>query len=899
VTAYGSGRICVSNACVTGNCHNTNAECTNGKVCLSNTCSACTLDTQCGSGNLCVNSACTPGDCRTTTDCPTSGGLVCINLTCSPCTTDGQCTPYGASICVSSVCTPGNCHSTGDCNSTSQICNLANHTCTACTTDAQCADPANYNTGHFCQNSACVTGECRTAAQCSGGKLCNTSLACVACNNTTECTTALGSNHVCTGGACVAGNCTSTNDCLGAGQLCQGTTCVGCNADTDCTGDAAYGAQHICSNHQCISGNCHTSGDCTTNQQLCNAGTHLCTGCASDASCKSDTTYGSTDICLNAKCITGDCHDTSTECTNGEVCGASAAHACGTCVSDTQCSTDPHYPGDICFQGACGPGNCHATSADCNTMGNPNAGLICGVTTTNTCGTCSSDGQCKSDAAYGPSTICNTSAGVSQGKCVTSTCSASGACSANGGDFCCSATCVAGNCCADADCGSFGTACVAHTCSACNAVSGNKFFVDPVNGNDSTATGSDKSGSVTAPGCAFKTIARAIAAMPPTPPVGTQIVIIGTLGSTTGLAASEPTLPITLPTNTTLTTQGGPITITLSNPGVNNPAGFRLLNNGSGITSDPSAPLTLDGNNHTSGIAIQVAPAASTSAFSLSNVTIQNSGGHGISVTNGILNIGAGVTVQAAGVAAATRDGLIVSGTIAAGVITAAGVVNINVPTGQAQTLFTTNTLNGIEVTTAGSVNIVGVPGAPIPSNNGTVITTANTAAGVQLRQTSGTAGLATSSINGLVSWANFNYGMRLFGGTMAKIRNSIFLGNSQYGVIVSSDANTTNGNNLATLDLGTASDFGHNYLQVPLGSAGLNVSGGLCVALTNFTAGGTLTETLTAAGNEMVASAGTTEINCATTAGTITSGTCGGLRSSGINAATNITTTVTLSMCM
>jgi len=68
-----------------------------------------------------------------------------------------------------------------------------------------------------------------------------------------------------------------------------------------------------------------------------------------------------------------------------------------------------------------------------------------------------------------------------------------------------------------ATCASSGVACVGHTCSACNAVSGNKFYVDPVNGNDLTATGSNMSGTSVAPGCAFKTISQAIHQMPATP----------------------------------------------------------------------------------------------------------------------------------------------------------------------------------------------------------------------------------------------------------------------------------------------------------------------------------------------------------------------------------------------
>ena len=92
---------------------------------------------------------------------------------------------------------------------------------------------------------------------------------------------------------------------------------------------------------------------------------------------------------------------------------------------------------------------------------------------------------------------------------MSASCSTNNAsCSANGGDYCCGNSCTPGNCCVDNDCASSGVACVGHTCSACNAVTGNKFYVDPVNGNDLTATGSNMSGTSVAPGCAFKTITR-------------------------------------------------------------------------------------------------------------------------------------------------------------------------------------------------------------------------------------------------------------------------------------------------------------------------------------------------------------------------------------------------------
>ena len=64
--------------------------------------------------------------------------------------------------------------------------------------------------------------------------------------------------------------------------------------------------------------------------------------------------------------------------------------------------------------------------------------------------------------------------------------------------------CMPGNCCSDTDCGAFGTACSNHTCSPCNAVTGNTFYVDPVNGDDSTGTGSASRADGGAGACASR-----------------------------------------------------------------------------------------------------------------------------------------------------------------------------------------------------------------------------------------------------------------------------------------------------------------------------------------------------------------------------------------------------------
>jgi hypothetical protein len=367
--------------------------------------------------------------------------------------------------------------------------------------------------------------------------------------------------------------------------------------------------------------------------------------------------------------------------------------------------------------------------------------------------------------------------------------------------------------------------------------------------------------------------------MPSTPFAGTQIIIVGP--SPTGLAAGE-TYPITIPGNTTLTTTGGAVTITVPATTL-----FQLNNNTSVITGGAGAALTLDGASHTGGTAIVNSPGTSTFTSSISNLTIKNTSSDGIRVTAGTLTIGAGVTVTGS-----NADGLHITG----------GAANINNASG-AETLFSGNALNGIEVGTLGSVSVTGTPGSPIPSDAGTVVCSQNTQAGLLINQTPGTAGLASNSINGLVSWGNTNYGARLYGGSVVKMRNSLMLANGVYGVLVSG-ANSTAGEDTSQLDLGVAGDPGKNWLQTPLGSGSLGTNGtaGLCVALANCTfptCPVRVTENVSAEGNQMVSSAGTTQVDCSTSTSTISKGACSGMNSEGITAAGRVTTTVDIAGCM
>jgi hypothetical protein len=829
-----------------------------------------------GANHLCVNNVCIAGDCRSNADC--GGGRLCntATFTCVPCASDGACvTAFGAGhLCVNGSCIPGNCRTAAEC-SAGEVCDANNYMCRMCGTDPECV--AGYGANHLCEGGACIPGQCRTSPECPNGGLCDTpNHTCGPCASHAECVAGYGTNHLCVNGGCVSGMCLSTADC-GGGQICNTTTrmCQACGTDAACV--TAYGPQHLCINNVCVPGQCRVSADCA-GSQICDTPTRTCNPCGSDAACSVDPSYGSSTVCIGGGCVSGDCHGSSNDCPTGQLCAISTPDTCGGCTTDAQCTSDPAYgAGYICFQGICQHGNCHGTSGDCN---GALSGYLCGAQNANTCGRCATDSQCQGDQTYGSATICNTTTGQSQsGQCVSSACSASGPCAANPGDFCCGGLCTPGNCCVDADCASLGSVyrCLNNSCTGCSAATGNKYFVDPMNGNDATATGSGMVGGVANSACSFRTVTRALQAVGGFAPAGTQIVVLGQTGQTVPLDMSE-TLPIIVPGNVTIVTQNGPIRVNLpatSDPNLGNVAGFQLGGDQAAIAPDPAAPITIDGAN-ASGIGIGVSPGLGKAA-SLSYVTVQNTGGHGIAVSTGTLSIGQGVNVSGAGTATRRRDGLNVAG----------GLVNIMVTSGQAPTTFNNNTQHGIYVTGAGVINILGFPvTVPAPNGQGTVVATGNALAGLRIFEAPGAAALST--INGFVGWQNGQNGLRLYGGGKVKVRNSVFLANVLNGVYITSYDGTAAGNDLSQIDLGSTADAGRNVLQAAIGS--MPDLAGLCVGMS----GGRGLLTLSARGNVF---AGPTD--CSTsTASIVRSAACAGFVDLGIVPATGTIVTVDVASC-
>jgi len=646
-----------------------------------------------------------------------------------------------------------------------------------------------------------------------------------------------------------------------------------------------------------------TSGTACTltngNKGFCAAG--ACTACAGatdDTKCKA--AYGTGNICLSGSCTAGDCHD-STTCSTGRVCGSSVAHACGDCTTDAQCTGDAHYgTGFLCVNNLCVAGNCHDTSAECANLNPAKPGQVCGATTAHTCGACTSDTQCANDATYATTKpICTTTAGAAKlGQCVANP--ATGAnrlcanadnnhvCPVNSADFCCGNQCVPGNCCDDTDCASLGANfnCRQNTCTQCNAVTGNDYLVDPVDGDDTGATGSGMSGATAAPGCSFRTIKKALSVITAsgTAPANTTITIVGRTTATT-LNAADEAPPIVVPANVTITTKTGPVTFT---PGATK-TGFTLVGHKAGIAPSSDAPLTIQGGTGTGGKGIVVNTANPGDIVTLKYVTVNNSGSDGIQIVKGTANFLVGVSVTNAGangisisgtgaatmnaglsVTDAGANGINISGTGAATIgpgvtvrgagttanpanglnISGTGTATITVGVSEASTAFDSNSQYGIAVADTGVLTIAGA----VPTTGSAVRTISaksNTSSNVYFASSSAT----VSTIDYFYSYGSTEDGLQIAAGSTIRVRHSVFRKNAGDGIHITSVAASTT-SILTDIDLGSTGDAGNNILQSGTG-ADQNTGAGLCVSLTT----GSTAQTLNAKGNQFAG------VNC--TAGT------------------------------
>ena len=487
-------------------------------------------------------------------------------------------------------------------------------------------------------------------------------------------------------------------------------------------------------------------------------------------------------------------------CANGSSNGlCNSSNACVGCVDtsdDANCKTaygTTAAPSYLCIGGSCVVGNCRVDS-DCP------MGQICGLSTPNLCAPCTTDAACQR-ASYGKSFVCNGS-----GQCVSGACTSGNdtACSQNAADVCCASACVPGSCCDTAYCHTSkgnNYTCLGNVCTLCDPTMANTYFVDPAAGDDTTATGSGKAAGATSAACSFKTIARALQVIG-APNAPTRIVVM----ATGGVGAGEK-FPILLPANVTLSSMGGPVTITVPS----GQTGILLAGASSGITG----PFTFDGQKNVA----QTGIAITGGSASLSTLTVQNFLGDGILVTGGTVSITSGVTSSGNGTATARHAGLHITGK---------GSVTINNPSGGVPDAFNGNSSHGILVDTSGQLTLTGAPGA---AGAGTVTTSQNYVAGLWMQQ-SNVASAPASSITGLVCFGNTNgNGVRILAGSNVKVRKTVSLGNAGSGMLVSTAVvGKVRVNDVSKIDLGTATDAGGNTFQASLGQ-NPNLGTGICMS--------------------------------------------------------------------
>lgn len=200
-------RICL-NSGFCGPC-GSNADCSNGDVCVAGACGPCTQNSQCDMGLACNPAGDCAPTCTTSADC--SGGLVCLASVCSPCTGNDQC--QSGQACVAGQC--GACTLNSDCAPTED--------CMAGACEPRCGN------SNECSNGlGCVSGHCSTCgADSDCVQACRTDQTCGACRHNDDCD--LGT--VCAqDGSCVA-PCTTDGECS-AGQVCQSGLCVDGSGDT-------------------------------------------------------------------------------------------------------------------------------------------------------------------------------------------------------------------------------------------------------------------------------------------------------------------------------------------------------------------------------------------------------------------------------------------------------------------------------------------------------------------------------------------------------------------------------------------------------------------------------------------------------------------------------------------
>ena len=419
--------ICTDDACVAGQCQNTNtsAACDDGRACSTND--------HCQDG-VCAGE--TTMDCDdqnpcTTDTCDDNQGCVHINNT-AGCEDGDLCTE--SDECVDGSCVPGTAR---DCSSYDDQCvtGVCDGNTGDCTTEPKangeaCDDGQACSTNDHCSNGVCIGDsllDCDDANICTEDS-CDDTLGCVHSYNQAPCddTSACTENDTCDQGVCAGSqlDCDDNNTCTT--DTCDTQTgCANTNNTDPCEDGDDCTVGDTCLDGSWLAGGARNSDHSEVFTHPTSGPGQGCVNANNTDPCDDGNDCTDGDVCLNGACQSGtgmDCDD-SNPCTNDlcntasgcyyefntDACDDSDACTMNDVCADGSCSGEPlDADGDTFIAVGCPNGDDCNDSVDTINPGvfeGPAGSGICDDTIDNdcdgdtdladaTCGQCNGDGDC-------------------------------------------------------------------------------------------------------------------------------------------------------------------------------------------------------------------------------------------------------------------------------------------------------------------------------------------------------------------------------------------------------------------------------------------------------------------------------------------------------------------------